>query len=124
MARDAAIVGESTGLVPMLAHKGVLRLEIEVVGKAAHASDPEAGINAVVAMAPIISELDRLATEVRRRWESHTGDLKYLSAAAAGFGAQPEPLALVADLNFLHPVQVANDIGPLNRLAAGAQTIL
>ena len=58
---DAAIVGESTQLIPMLAHKGVLRLEIEVTGKAAHASDPDAGINAVVAMAPIVSALDHLA---------------------------------------------------------------
>jgi acetylornithine deacetylase/succinyl-diaminopimelate desuccinylase family protein len=70
---DAAIVGESTQLVPMIAHKGVLRLEVEVFGKAAHASDPEAGINAIAAMAPIISALDRLAAEVRRRSETHTG---------------------------------------------------
>ncbi|MFI5339524.1 MAG: M20 family metallopeptidase [Candidatus Methylomirabilales bacterium] len=32
---DAAIVGESSCLVPMVAHKGVLRLEVEVTGRAA-----------------------------------------------------------------------------------------
>lgn len=70
---DAAIVGESTRLEPKLAHKGVLRLEVEVQGKAAHASDPEAGVNAVTAMAPVIAALDRLAAEVRTREERYTG---------------------------------------------------
>jgi succinyl-diaminopimelate desuccinylase len=70
---DAAIVGESTLLEPKLAHKGVLRLEVEVKGRAAHASDPEAGVNAVVAMAPVIAALDCLAAEVRTRQERHTG---------------------------------------------------
>lgn len=81
---DAAIVGESTLLEPKLAHKGVLRLEVEVKGKAAHASDPEAGVNAVVAMAPVISALDRLAAEVRTRRERHTGRASLVISTIAG----------------------------------------
>lgn len=81
---DAAIVGESTLLEPKLAHKGVLRLEVEVKGKAAHASDPEAGVNAVVAMAPVISALDRLAAEVRTRRERHTGQASLVISTIAG----------------------------------------
>jgi len=81
---DAAIIGESTRLVPMIAHKGVLRLEVEVTGKAAHASDPEAGINAVVAMAPVVSALDRLAAEVRQRTEPHTGRASLVISTIAG----------------------------------------
>jgi succinyl-diaminopimelate desuccinylase len=81
---DAAIVGESTGLVPMIAHKGVLRLEVEVVGRAAHASDPEAGVNAVVAMAPVVSALDRLAAEVRRRSAPHVGQASLVISTIAG----------------------------------------
>jgi len=81
---DAAIVGESTLLEPKLAHKGVLRLEVEVNGKAAHASDPEAGVNAVVAMAPVISALDRLAAEVRTRRERHTGQASLVISTIAG----------------------------------------
>ena len=81
---DAAIVGESTLLEPKLAHKGVLRLEVEVKGKAAHASDPEAGVNAVVAMAPVISALDRLAAEVRARRERHTGQASLVISTIAG----------------------------------------
>lgn len=81
---DAAIVGESTGLVPLIAHKGVLRLEVEVIGKAAHASDPEAGINAIVAMAPIVSALDGLAAEIRRRAEAYTGKASLVISTIGG----------------------------------------
>jgi acetylornithine deacetylase/succinyl-diaminopimelate desuccinylase family protein len=81
---DAAIVGESTGLVPLIAHKGVLRLEVEVTGKAGHASDPEAGINAIVAMAPIVSALDNLAAEIRRRAEVYTGKASLVISTIGG----------------------------------------
>ncbi len=81
---DAAIVGESTLLEPKLAHKGVLRLEVEVKGRAAHASDPEAGVNAVTAMAPVIAVLDRLAGEVRRRAERYTGKASLVISTIAG----------------------------------------
>jgi succinyl-diaminopimelate desuccinylase len=81
---DAAIIGESTHLVPMLAHKGVLRLEIEVAGRAAHASDPDAGINAIVAMAPIVSALDHLAAAVRRRTDPFVGKASLVISTIAG----------------------------------------
>jgi len=81
---DAAIVGESTLLEPKLAHKGVLRLEVEVKGKAAHASDPEAGVNAIVAMAPLIGALDRLSADVRTRQERYTGRASLVISTIAG----------------------------------------
>jgi acetylornithine deacetylase/succinyl-diaminopimelate desuccinylase family protein len=81
---DAAIVGESSRLEPKLAHKGVLRLEVEVKGRAAHASDPEAGVNAVTAMAPVIAALDCLAAGVRRREERYTGKASLVISTIAG----------------------------------------
>ena len=41
------IIGEPTGLELHLAHKGVLRLDIAALGKAAHASVPAEGLNAI-----------------------------------------------------------------------------
>ncbi len=84
---DAAIIGESTRLAPMIAHKGVLRLEVETIGKAAHASDPDAGVNAVMAMAPILSALDRLAAEVRRRSEAPVGNASLVVSTISGGAA-------------------------------------
>jgi acetylornithine deacetylase/succinyl-diaminopimelate desuccinylase family protein len=80
----AAIVGESTGLVPMIAHKGVLRLELEVHGRAAHASDPERGVNAIVGMARVVTALETLAGSVRRRAEAHTGQPSLVISTIAG----------------------------------------
>jgi acetylornithine deacetylase/succinyl-diaminopimelate desuccinylase family protein len=81
---DAAIIGESTGLVPMMAHKGVLRLEVEVIGRAGHASDPEAGINAITAMGPVVVALDRLAGTIRRRREAYTGNPSLVVSTISG----------------------------------------
>jgi acetylornithine deacetylase/succinyl-diaminopimelate desuccinylase family protein len=81
---EAAIIGESTHLVPLVAHKGVLRLEVGVIGRAAHASDPEAGINAIVAMGPILLALDELAAEVRRRSDPYTGKASLVISTISG----------------------------------------
>lgn len=84
VAGDAAIIGESTRLVPMIAHKGVLRLEVEVLGKAAHASDPELGVNAIVGMAPVVTALDGLARDVRGRSDRYTGQASLVISTIAG----------------------------------------
>ncbi len=55
---DAAVVGEPTSLRVCVAHKGVLRLRVTTRGKAAHASEPWEGANAISAMAPVIGALD------------------------------------------------------------------
>jgi len=81
---DVAIVGESTRLVPMIAHKGVLRLEVGVTGRAAHASDPEAGVNAIVVMGPILMALDELADKVRQRSEAYTGKASLVISTISG----------------------------------------
>ena len=64
---DAAIIGEPTSLVPMIGHKGGLRMYITVLGKAAHGSAPQEGINAISKMSLIIRELDALAEEIFQR---------------------------------------------------------
>lgn len=63
----AAIIGEPTGLELHLAHKGVLRLAITVLGRAAHASVPEKGVNAISGMARLIEVLDASGADIARR---------------------------------------------------------
>ncbi len=57
---DAAIVGEPTGLDIAIAHKGYAWLEIEAIGRRAHGSVPEKGVDAIEKMAKITSKLDHL----------------------------------------------------------------
>jgi len=63
----AAIIGEPTGLELHLAHKGVLRLEITTRGKAAHASVPQEGVNAISGMARVVGALDTLGADIALR---------------------------------------------------------
>jgi acetylornithine deacetylase len=57
---DAAIVTEPTELAIAVAHKGFVWAEIEVIGKAAHGSRPQLGVDAIVKTGPILSALGEL----------------------------------------------------------------
>ncbi len=57
---DAAIVTEPTGLEVALAHKGFAWAEISTLGKAAHGSRPQEGVDAIALMGRVLLELERL----------------------------------------------------------------
>lgn len=57
------IVGEPSGMRPILAHKGKLNLQVRVHGKPGHSSEPDKGVNAVHAAAEAIAYV---AAEARR----------------------------------------------------------
>ncbi len=57
------IVGEPSGMQPILAHKGKLNLHVRVRGKPGHSSQPAKGVNAVHAAAEAIAYV---AAEARR----------------------------------------------------------
>ncbi len=61
------IVGEPSGMKPILAHKGKLNLNVTVRGLTGHSSDPAKGVNAVQAageaIAWVAAEARRLAAE-------------------------------------------------------------
>lgn len=55
----ALVVGEPTANAPLVGHKGVLWLEIEMAGRTAHGSAPELGDNAVCKAARLIRRLEK-----------------------------------------------------------------
>lgn len=57
------IVGEPSGMQPILAHKGKLNLQVRARGKPGHSSEPDKGVNAVHAAAEAIAYV---AAEARR----------------------------------------------------------
>ncbi len=57
------VVGEPSGMQPILAHKGKLALQVSVRGKPGHSSEPTRGVNAVHAAAEAIAHV---AAEARR----------------------------------------------------------
>ncbi len=64
---DAAIVTEPTEMQIALAHKGFIWYDVEVIGKAAHGSRPQLGLDANMKMGKFLGELDQLECELRGR---------------------------------------------------------
>ena len=58
---DAAIVAEPTEERLCTAHKGFVAFELEQLGRAAHGSRPDLGIDAIAKMGPVLVELESLA---------------------------------------------------------------
>jgi acetylornithine deacetylase len=57
---DAAIVTEPTELAVATAHKGFVWVEVEVVGRAAHGSRPQLGVDAILKTGPVLVALAKL----------------------------------------------------------------
>ena len=62
---DAAIVTEPTEEVVAVAHKGFVAFEVETVGRAAHGSRPDLGVDAIAAMGPVLSGIAALDLRLR-----------------------------------------------------------
>ena len=62
---DGAIVAEFTELQLILAHRGFVWLEIETLGRAAHGSRPDLGVDAIFKMGQVLQELEALDIELR-----------------------------------------------------------
>ena len=54
----AAVIAEPTDLEVIRAHKGIVRFDIVVKGKAAHSSKPDLGVNAISKMARLIVRIE------------------------------------------------------------------
>jgi acetylornithine deacetylase len=64
---DAAIVTEPTDLTLCRAHRGFIWYDVETVGRAAHGSRYNEGIDANMHMGRFLAQLDRLEQELRHR---------------------------------------------------------
>jgi acetylornithine deacetylase ArgE len=70
----AAIVGEPTSLMPVIAHKGVVRFRIRTRGRAAHTSKPHEGNNAIYQMVEVIRTLrDQIEPRLAQRVHPFAG---------------------------------------------------
>lgn len=59
IAADCIVIGEPTSLEPVVATKGVSAFKIDFVGKEAHGSHPEIGVNAIEMACSFILELKK-----------------------------------------------------------------
>ena len=70
-APDAVIVAEPTELDVVVTHKGVVRWRCHARGRAAHASQPDRGVNAIYRMARVLAAMEQYARDVVPRLGQH-----------------------------------------------------
>ncbi len=64
---DYIIVGEQTDNRAAIAHKGVLRATVRATGRSVHATNPDRGVNAIVAMAKAVLALQQYHQQLAER---------------------------------------------------------
>lgn len=98
----AAVIGEPTGLKPVMAHKGMMMDEIRLLGQSGHSSDPGLGNNAMEAMHEVISELMRYREELKSRYRSSLFDIPYptLNLGSIHGGDNPNRICGHCNLQF------------------------
>jgi acetylornithine deacetylase len=62
---DAAIVTEPTEMQICIAHKGFVWIDVETIGKAAHGSRPDLGVDAIVKMGRVLVGLESIAANLQ-----------------------------------------------------------
>lgn len=71
------IVGEPTSMQVVDAHKGPVRWQVEVMGRAAHSSMAPLGVNAITYAARLIAELERIEAELMQTTRNERFDPPY-----------------------------------------------
>ncbi|HZD11535.1 MAG TPA: ArgE/DapE family deacylase [Candidatus Binatia bacterium] len=85
---DGAIVTEPTSLQLCLAHKGFMWLQVETVGRAAHGSRFDLGVDANMRMGRFLGELEKLEQDLQRRLPHHLVGPPSLHAATLKGGTE------------------------------------
>ncbi|MDX1519826.1 MAG: acetylornithine deacetylase, partial [Gammaproteobacteria bacterium] len=63
-----ALIGEPTGLTPVIKHKGIFIERIELIGQSGHSSDPALGNSALEGMNTVINRLLEWRTDLQSRF--------------------------------------------------------
>lgn len=90
---DAAIVTEPTHLEICLAHKGFVWIEVETLGRAAHGSRFDLGVDANMAMGRFLAALSELERDLRKRLPHRLVGPPSLHAAVLRGGSAPSVYA-------------------------------
>jgi acetylornithine deacetylase len=97
------IVGEPSGLQPVLSHKGKVAYEVLLTGRSAHSSEPGRGVNALYAAAALARTIEETAEAIRvaaRRDERFSPDHSTLVAGILRAGSAVNIIPDCASLTF------------------------
>ncbi|GLS90580.1 acetylornithine deacetylase [Psychromonas marina] len=74
---DYAIIGEPTGMVPVIMHKGHMSEGIRITGHSGHSSDPDKGLNAIEVMHLVIGELKKVQQIFKDKYHNEHFEVPY-----------------------------------------------
>ena len=109
---DWAIATEPTGLRLVTRHKGVAQVRLVAEGLAGHASQPQAGRNAIVALSQAVLALEELGTKLARSSDPDLGPATLSVGIISGGSAPniiPNEASLILDRRFL-PTEDPEDV--------------
>lgn len=122
---DYGVVLEGTGLQTATRSKGLAWYEITVDGEPAHASDPDAGQNALLASRPVLDAIIDYDQQVRKRRDDLVGRA-YATATMADAGTKenvvPGRATYTVDRRFLPDETVADVDDEIDDLLADVAT--
>lgn len=72
---DVAVIGEPTGLVPVIMHKGHMSHRISIKGQSGHSSKPDLGINAIEIMHQAMTMLLKLKADLALNYQNEAFDV-------------------------------------------------
>lgn len=98
---DYAIIGEPTGLVPVVMHKGHMSEGIRITGHSGHSSDPDKGLNAIEIMHLVIGELKKVQQTFKEKYHNEHFAVPYptLNFGAINGGDSPNRICGCCDLH-------------------------
>ena len=107
------IFGEPTSLLPVVQHKGTVRWDLTVHGRAAHTSRPELGVNAIIGMMDVIAELRLYQETLQTRCTTPlmTGPTISITKIAGGRtrNATPDQCTIAVDFRVLPGMHPADE---------------
>ncbi len=104
---DYAVIGEPTGLVPVMMHKGHMSESIRVTGKSGHSSDPANGVNAIEIMHKVLGKLTLLQQDLKEKYHNNHFKVPYptLNFGAIHGGDSPNRICGACELQIdLRPI--------------------
>ena len=121
---DFAYVGEPTELKPIVCHNGLVSVQACVRGRAAHASRPQEGLNAIDGMFRFLERLQPLRDEIGRRRHPLTGTASLTPGTIRGGEVSnmvPDECVLCLDRRLIPGERAGDALEEIRAIASSVQ---
>ncbi|MEN2974544.1 MAG: M20 family metallopeptidase [Candidatus Caldarchaeales archaeon] len=113
---DYAVVGEPTSLRVCIAHKGRLVIEVDLLGRSAHASIPSKGSNAIYYASKFIEKVQRIRFMERHRLLGYPTCSPTIIRGGVKDNVIPDKCTVTLDIRTLPTMRVEEIVSKLKKL--------